>query len=413
MNYFKLLLSSILCSIILVSCQETKENAILYKRIHPAKSLDHELSSIDFQSKFTLVDFWATWCAPCIKGFGHLDKLANNPELNKKYNFVIISDEDETKIKKRLADKNLNFISLVDSLNQKKSKCGFKGKTFSEFNICALPTAVILDAKGKEIWRGQTKKLTVEQLNKIYNNEDLSNKSKANSKNQSKPKSVAKIDTIQTAEYIFLATEGIKESNRSSTASDFSRFSVKGHSAEDLLMKITNENDYKFKIDETLNGRYFSIKYQSKVDDVPEDDHRALVFDLFLNNFSMEVDTIQKQINSMKLKISDSKLLEQARSIEPDKSFHSGYDYDTDDKSGKIVIINSKLETLAKIINDYFESPFILSEDIRNETRYDIIINYQDTNDILKILKDKYGLSFESNEAMIRVYELREIADSI
>jgi|GEM_PF-5128824 len=402
----KFILLSILVSFAL-SCSKNDKNSILYDKIHPKKSLNQELSSIDFKNKFTIVDFWATWCAPCIKGFDHLNELANDSNLKKKYNFIIISDEEEKKIKRRLADKNYDFVSLVDSLDQQKNNCGFKGKTFKEFNICALPTAVILNTEGNEVWRGQTKELTVDKLNQLYGGKkEVKNTSKTDSRTTSK---VPKIDTIQTADYVFLSAESEEESNRSSTAADFSRFAVKGHSTKDLLVKITNENDYKFNISDNLANRFFTLKYDSQADEKSEKDHRAIVFQLFLDNFGLVSDTIQKQIKYKEVNISDLKLIEEAKSIESEDSYHSGYDYDTNDEGGKIVIINSKLETLVKILNDYFDTAYILSQDIEDITRYDFVIPYDKQSEILEVLNNTYGLSFESKEMMTMVLNISSL----
>jgi len=35
-----------------------------------------------------LVDFWATWCAPCIQSIPHMNKLIQKYEDNKQVNFI-------------------------------------------------------------------------------------------------------------------------------------------------------------------------------------------------------------------------------------------------------------------------------------------------------------------------------------
>jgi thiol-disulfide isomerase/thioredoxin len=406
MKLIKVMIGLLVMSIVLNACQKSTNNAVLYTKIHPKKSLNQELNNVDFQNKFTLIDFWATWCAPCIKGFDHLNELATNSDLSEKYNFIIISDEAEDKVSKRLSGRELKVISLIDSLNPKKNDCGFRGKTFSEFGICALPTAVILNNKGEEVWKGQARNLTVQNLKNLYQGKSMTSNENDTNKTPSKESSPTVTDTVKTKNYIFVSKRELEESNRSSTSADFSRFGVKGHPAKELLMKITGLNDYKFMIDESLSNNYFSIKYQNKSDAFTEEEHRRKVKELVLAQFNLKMDTVQLQKTFKTLKISDIDKLVQAKSIESDKSYHSGYDYDTEESKGVIVLINSKLEVLVKILNDYFEVPFIISDDYTDQTKYDFEIPYNRKEDILRILEDDYGLSFSQNEKEITVYNI-------
>jgi thiol-disulfide isomerase/thioredoxin len=46
-------------------------------------SLDNKYQPTSFQNKFVVLDFWATWCAPCIAGFPHFNSLADKFSKNK------------------------------------------------------------------------------------------------------------------------------------------------------------------------------------------------------------------------------------------------------------------------------------------------------------------------------------------
>jgi len=217
---------------------------------------------------------------------------------------------------------------------------------------------------------------------------------KSQVKNQSKEVIPQKIDTIKTNDYIFLAKEETQESNRSATAADFSRFAVKGHSAEDLLMKITNYDDYKFVIDKRLSDNYYSLKYHNKSENFSEEEHRIKVMDLFLTQFSLKMDTVQKQAEFKILNVSNLQKLNEAVSIEAEDSYHAGYDFDSDKDKGEIVIINSKLDVLIKILNEYYDEPYQLSGDALPDLKYDMVITYENKKDILKVLEQRYGLTF-------------------
>ena len=58
---------------------------------------EKEISFSEFRGKVLLVNFWATWCAPCIKEIPSLDRLKSKFEKN--FDVIAISlDRDGKKI---------------------------------------------------------------------------------------------------------------------------------------------------------------------------------------------------------------------------------------------------------------------------------------------------------------------------
>ncbi len=101
------------------------------------KDLDGNIFKLsEFKGKYILVNFWATWCAPCIKEFPVLDDTYEL--LKKDYVFIMVSDESIDKIKKFAANKPYQFVFA------KTNNLMTKGITY-------VPQTFVLDKNGKTI----------------------------------------------------------------------------------------------------------------------------------------------------------------------------------------------------------------------------------------------------------------------
>ena len=98
-----------------------------------------EISFSDFQDKILLVNFWATWCAPCIKEMPSLDRLKK--KINKNFDVIAISvDRDGVKKVKDFFNENkiANLGKYFD----------IKNLLAKEMNLIGLPTSFFINKKG-------------------------------------------------------------------------------------------------------------------------------------------------------------------------------------------------------------------------------------------------------------------------
>ena len=98
----------------------------------------HEWNLKDLRGKVVLVNFWATWCPPCVKEMPDLQALF---EQYKDQGLVIlgISDEDKGKVSPFIAQRSISYPILLD-----------KGRKVEEtFGIEGIPKTFIYDRDGK------------------------------------------------------------------------------------------------------------------------------------------------------------------------------------------------------------------------------------------------------------------------
>jgi thiol-disulfide isomerase/thioredoxin len=107
----------------------------------------------DYKGKVLVLDFWATWCPPCMMEIPELIEI--NDEYGDKGVVMvgITGDEDaEKSVPKFAKESGLNYRNYImsDAIDK-------------QYNITGWPTKVIYDADGNEVFR-QTGYMTKEQL---------------------------------------------------------------------------------------------------------------------------------------------------------------------------------------------------------------------------------------------------------
>lgn len=115
----------------------------------------------DYKGKIVILEFWATWCGPCIEAMPHIDSL------QKKYSndlvIIALSNEDPAKVAKFIKKKNYSFTFGLDE----------QSKMSNELGIVEIPTSVILDKTSKIVTTTYPKKITNQTINKILAGENV------------------------------------------------------------------------------------------------------------------------------------------------------------------------------------------------------------------------------------------------
>jgi len=116
-----------------------------YDNITFLDSNGKKLKLTDFKGNLVLLNFWATWCAPCKEEMPSLDALKVNPNLDNIKIFPINIGKDNLK-KSNKFFKDLNIQNLDVYFDNPVTLA-------KNFGLRGLPTTILLNKEGKEFAR--------------------------------------------------------------------------------------------------------------------------------------------------------------------------------------------------------------------------------------------------------------------
>jgi cytochrome c biogenesis protein CcmG, thiol:disulfide interchange protein DsbE len=126
---------------------------VMHQNMHAQAVYNIELSDLDGNTitldemkgeKLTVLDFWATWCHPCINFIPHLIKLADKFH-DKGVNVIGVNEDsprNRSKVKPFASSLGITYQVLLDTDQELQSN----------FFIDGLPTLLILDNNGKILY---------------------------------------------------------------------------------------------------------------------------------------------------------------------------------------------------------------------------------------------------------------------
>ena len=144
------------CFSIFSSISQTNEevplnNIVINEKPKPISSLlfedfsGNEINLKDYQGKLVIINYWATWCAPCKKEMPSLDNLYQNNSFQNLEILAVNSEKPNViRTRKFFSDLNIKKLQIFFDPNINFVK---------EFKLKGVPTSILVNKEGEEFAR--------------------------------------------------------------------------------------------------------------------------------------------------------------------------------------------------------------------------------------------------------------------
>ncbi|MEP6612798.1 MAG: TlpA disulfide reductase family protein [Mucilaginibacter sp.] len=394
------------CFFVIVTIVNAQPAESLLNRPAPAvvfqQSIGKQVSKDFYKGKILVVDFWATWCAPCIANFPHFNKLADTYQ-GKGVIFSIITDEP-LKTAQRFFDRTKKQVHALNLIDTSKA-------TMNTFKVDFIPYSVVIDKKNMVKWAGPGQDLTDEILTKIINNQPLTipvnelPKPSASIKKKAKIKpmfsfSAALADTTVNSsqgggssnydgDYISVTKTNYKLGDLLEDMTGFGRRARIVANDTAKLNQLVNL-DFDSRFDTTLFKKYSNSLLLNKP-------RRNLIISLLGDAFKFNAKINKVTKTYYELNITDTAKLQ---SFLSPQNGHSSFDADT---FPRFEIVGYPLNDIAKELEA--SAHIIIAAQVKNASRYDLSLDLSNMKTIQQTL-NFHGLGLKEVNGEVELLEI-------
>jgi len=329
------------------------------------------------KGKVVVLEFWATWCSPCVASLPHLNQLVESLDPAK-FQFISIDDEDPKAVQNFLTKKKMSGWVGLDA----------SGAVFHRYGIESRPTTIIVDGNGKIVTVTEIDSLNAADLRAVAAGKSV----------VFKPATVITATSVlsspDTKRPLFSvsvtkasANAKMSRVNHPPTGADFL-----GEDADSLITDIFNVFGNRYVLKDPLPEGRYDLRVNSA--DVPQSANDSIVQQAVLAALHLQIQskTLTKPAYSLRATDASKKLLSPSASAHAVKR---GY------WDGKFLLMNGTMDDLAYVLGTGLENPVINETGIDGTYDARFEVTGRDVDSLNAVLRQTMGLELiPSNQEM-------------
>jgi len=345
----------------------------------------------ELAGRYIVVDFWATWCNPCVKAFPHLNNLAK--KYQNKIIFLALSDEKESTV-----SDFLQKTSLMDSSSFKSINFGLdtRSEISINFGIMFIPTYFLISPDNIILATGNSAELSEKYLDSVLADQtpELSSKKTAN---------LITSDSVEKVSSILITSRPgspriLRSISNSLLIRDTLRYILPYLDGVSMANRVRWEDTPKDMIEVNI--------YSEKT---PVDSLKRIAHNMILSSYGIRKKEVIEKRTVWTMKVKDAKRLKDSTSIQEDGVAKRNMQlndsiYQCD---------NFSIKELAGLLENFYFPRIIKADDIPSKT-YDWNLEIVDTKtknavpfeQLIKVMLIDFGIEFKESvrKEVITVY---------
>ncbi|HEX5283465.1 MAG TPA: redoxin domain-containing protein [Bryocella sp.] len=323
------------------------------------------------KGKVVVLEFWATWCSPCVASLPHLNQLVGSLDPAK-FQFISIDDEDVKAVKTFLARKKMSGWVGVDA----------SGKVFAKYGVNSRPTTVIIGGNGKIVAVTEIESVTAADLRAVAEGKKVAFKPVSETVEVTAPSS-SNIPNAGHALFAVSVTKAAPDAKQALVKHPPTGWDLLGQDADSLLTDVFNMFGNRYVLKDPLPAGRYDVRINSA--DVPDGVTNSVVQQAVLAALHLQIEskTVTKPAYILRATEASKKLLSPSASTHAVKrgSWH-----------GMFLLMNGTMDDLAYILGTGLETPVINETGINGTYDARFKVAGGDIDSLNAVLKSTLGL---------------------
>lgn len=333
-----------------------------------------EKSLSALKGKVVVLEFWATWCAPCVAEIPHLNQLSEEFR-DKQVQFISVTDEGE------------DIIAPFLKRQEMKSWIGLDTdrSAFEAYGVRGIPRTFLIDQEGIIAASLHPVGLSSDIIKKVIKGEKIERPK------LSKPKTVENEGTDPIFKISIAPTEKRKwPSFGTGSSKGYRKLDAEGITLHQALSSAYDIPKTRILGPKTLLDSWYTISAK-----LPRDQFDLLLQQALTTSLQLRVSNEKKSVEVLVLTAGE----DSAEKLKPSVMGSGGSM--TSGGRGKIKTINGEISMLANSLEQVLER--IVEDGTGVEGKYDWELTYDkdDPNSVLAALKKQLGLQIRKEQREI------------